>query len=276
MILQRRRKIVASRYKQRGNIVIPSPSPGGDPDFGDVIFLMSGDEAPEDSAVIPPSVGAAMNWSILVGAQPSQVDGKITSDEARFGTRSLFYKETGGASNAGWASDSQQPTGLFSFAGDFTVETDIFIRSGFNSTINILGMFTFPNRAWLWQLEGVNRRMDFLYSTNGANLVGPIAQHAWGGGTTGVPLDGWHHIAVCRAGSNWYAWLDGVQSDLGTQVSAFTMFDPANQHFVIGQSGYQEGSATVEVYNANIRITSGVARYTAPFTPPNKQHPDFF
>jgi len=262
-------KIFKGRKFQRGNLVV---TVGGDPLFSNVKFLMSAEEAPAGSVAIIPTVGPSMNWSLQSGTQPAQVDGFISAARFKYGAQSLYYKESGGAPNAGWASDAPQVGTVFGFIGDFTVECDIYILDK-TSVIELCGLWDFNDRQWRWSLEAGNGRMNFQTSSNGVLNATPVAQHDWGG--QGVPSNAWHHIALCRAGNNWYAWLDGVASSNGTIVSAQTINTPANAYFVIGQSGFQDGAGFVEANVDNLRITDGVARYVVPFTPPTEPHPAF-
>lgn len=271
MVILPRKKLITPRRLQRGNIVYHTEA---DPNFAEISFLMSCEETAPGSELITPTVGPTMDWSLVSGTQPTQVDGEISAVRSKYGDQSIYFKESAGAANAGWNSTAKQAGAVYGFAGDFTVETDIWIVDN-ASVIDIFGLWDFGERQWLWSLEAGNSRMDFRISLTGSNNDTPIAQHAWGGGSAGVPTDAWHHIAVCRQGTNWFAWLDGVQSDTGTIVNSNVIHIPTDAYFVIGQSGFQDGTGQVEVYLDNLRITDGTARYTSAFTPPTEAHPSF-
>jgi len=260
---------------QRGNIVVAVATPGGDPQFNNVTFLMSCEEGVVGAENITPTVGPRMDWAGGGGSQPGDFDGEISIAQAKFGTRSIYFKETGGVPNAGWFSLFTQAGDLYAFTGDFTVECDIFILDS-TSVIEIFGNWDFTDREWRWALEAGNRRMDFLISLTGSNNDTVLAQQSWGGATNGVPENAWQHIAVCRENDDWFAWLNGVQSDQGTVVNSGTIFIPTTCFFVLGQQCNACGAGNVEAYLDNVRITDGFARYTAPFTPPTEAHPDFF
>ena len=271
MILTPRKKLITSKRLQRGNFVLTILE-GQDPFFNEVIFLNGWENQVGES--FAPQIGPVMNWSILSGSQPSQVDGEVSAVRAKYGTRSIYWKESIGVANAGWATDFKQAGSVFGFAGDFTIECDIYIENQ-NSQIDIIGLWDFGERQWRWFLESGNGRMGFGVSTTGVNELFALSQEAWGGGIDGVKGGAWHHIAVCRNGDDWYGWLDGVLPDGGVNTGPATLFLPTDAYLVIGQIGFQDGSGNVEAYIDNLRITDGTARYIAPFTPPTEAHPDF-
>lgn len=83
-----------------------------------------------------------------------------------------------------------------------------------------------------------------------------------------VVADGWKHAAVCRVGSNWYAFLGGLQGS--TWTSSATVSDNAAS-FNIGAA--QDGQSPITAHIACVRVTKGVGRYTANFTPPTLPFP---
>ena len=89
--------------------------------------------------------------------------------------------------------------------------------------------------------------------------------------TSGVSvIDGaYHHIAVVRNGSSHAIYVDGVSR--ATATTTYTIADVALGVTVAGDATYGRN------YNGRIddlRITKGVARYTANFTPPGAPFPD--
>lgn len=81
--------------------------------------------------------------------------------------------------------------------------------------------------------------------------------------TTGV----WHHVAVCRSGTSTRLFLNGTQTGSTYTDSTNYIASPVN----IGASG--NGLFPLTGYFDDIRITKGVARYTANFTPPAAAFP---
>lgn len=98
-------------------------------------------------------------------------------------------------------------------------------------------------------------------TTGGLVLCGP--------GATTVTHNVWHHIAFVRDGTTLRLFLDGVSQ--GTAVFTGTI-DAITDTLDIG---YDNGG-TARYFRGNIdevRITKGVARYTADFTPPTSPFP---
>jgi hypothetical protein len=80
----------------------------------------------------------------------------------------------------------------------------------------------------------------------------------------------WHHIAIVReAGSGTRIYIDGTSE---AQQPAVYSFDNTGNMFV----GVREslGGVALNGYIDDLRITKGVARYTAAFTPPTEAFPD--
>ena len=109
-----------------------------------------------------------------------------------------------------------------------------------------------------------NSSSGFQFYANNYNAGSPLLSSA----ATG--LTGWHFLAITRSGSSWRLFIDGTIDATGTFSGSLD--GGGSQTFHAGGSG-----AAVEFYNGgldDIRITKGVPRYTANFTPPTAQFPD--
>ena len=84
---------------------------------------------------------------------------------------------------------------------------------------------------------------------------------------SGLAIGVWHHIAVCRSGSSFYGCVNGVVTSIGT--SASTIGTSSSSWYV----GSDSNSNYTVGYIDDLRITKGVARYTAAFTPPSRAFP---
>ena len=84
--------------------------------------------------------------------------------------------------------------------------------------------------------------------------------------STAIPAD-WHHFAVTCINEELRCFLDG--SLLGTSSTSLSVSSGAN--YIRRLPGFNYGNAA---YLDDLRITSGVARYTANFTPPDAPFPD--
>jgi hypothetical protein len=81
-----------------------------------------------------------------------------------------------------------------------------------------------------------------------------------------------YHIAVTKNGTTWTMWLNGVSQ--GTSSSA-TYPSLVNQAISLGFMPY--GGSPGDYFNGyidDLRVTKGIARYTAAFTPPTAAFPD--
>jgi hypothetical protein len=84
-----------------------------------------------------------------------------------------------------------------------------------------------------------------------------------------VGTAGWHHIALSYDGTIYRVFVDGVQSF----SIAGAMSGQASPLGVIGS--YANGvEPFFNGYLDEIRVTKGMARYTASFTPPTTQFAD--
>ena len=88
--------------------------------------------------------------------------------------------------------------------------------------------------------------------------------------TTGVNVrDGnWHHVAVVRNGASWVLYVDGTSRATNTWSGTITnlsagVYIGADQFYGRAYTGYID----------DVRITTGLARYTANFTPPTAAFP---
>ena len=143
--------------------------------------------------------------------------------------------------------------------GDFTV--DAWIRpaalAGYNSFVG--NWSSIGNLGWDFRASSVDlgNRFMFIYSTDGSGWT------LVDSGFT-LTLDTWQHVAVSRSGGTLYLFVDG---DLKTTfaIGSASIFDAGAPLYV----GYCPAGSTY--YNGGIdelRLSKGIARWTANFTPP--------
>lgn len=91
--------------------------------------------------------------------------------------------------------------------------------------------------------------------------------------TTNIASDQqWHHCAVTRSGNTLRIFVDGVVA--GTwDISSASSFTGGGHPLTVGFMA-QDSTSYLNGYIDDLRITRGVARYTAAFTPPTKAFPD--
>ena len=77
----------------------------------------------------------------------------------------------------------------------------------------------------------------------------------------------WYHLAVARSGTSTKMFIDGTQS--GSTYTDSNNYISGASYPVIGAA--RDGLYGVDGYIDDLRITKGYARYTANFTPPERQ-----
>lgn len=75
----------------------------------------------------------------------------------------------------------------------------------------------------------------------------------------------WYHLAISREGDDWRLFLDG---GLEASVNDSTTYSDMTSVFAVGRVGFFT-SLTTNGHIDDFRITKGIARYTAGFTPPD-------
>jgi hypothetical protein len=158
--------------------------------------------------------------------------------------------------------DTPDDTDFTLGSGDFTVDCWC-NRTGATSTAaqTLFGQNDSSNTAASLSIRGVCS----VPSSNAAGVIcgqGTSSASAIGGS---VPT-GWHHFAAVRSGGTLIAFVDGV-----VQASAAisgSVNDSANR-FAIGRPGeFTSTNLDWEGFIDEFRLSVGIARWTANFTPP--------
>jgi hypothetical protein len=153
--------------------------------------------------------------------------------------------------------------GVFDFgSGDFTVET--FIRLSTLTGIQVIvGNISSPSNA-TWRLAVDDSKIGFGWFTTAPSFIDAVS-------STGVLTTGsWIHVAVCRAGSSFTVYADGISVASATSAAALRN---ATANLNIGRNEEADIWYMNNAYAGQMRITKGVARYTANFTPPTAPFP---
>jgi hypothetical protein len=176
-------------------------------------------------------------------------DAQISTAQSKFGGASGYFDGVG---------DSLSLTGTSFGTGDFTVEG--FIRTSVVSqTFIILDTRNsdFTNAGYALYVRTSNK----LTFGRGDPFVGTE-------GSTDVPINEWNHIALTRQSGVVKGFLNGVEefSVTDTKTFSLTAWRIGHQYNASGTHG--------AFYIDELRVTSGVARYTANFTPPTAPFPE--
>ena len=115
-----------------------------------------------------------------------------------------------------------------------------------------------------------NQKIGIWASSNGTswNLI-----NADGGGngigTTTVTQNAWNHIAYVRNGTTWMLFVNGNR-DLNLTGISGSIVNRSTSPKVIGAWWNTTAMSEVFGYIDDFRVTTGIARYTANFTPPTQ------
>ncbi len=172
-------------------------------------------------------------------------------------SKSMYFAGTGD-----YLETSSTSLDNFNFGtGDFTVEC--FLRNVHQPStyFDILG--TANNAAYLgsnrggWMLSYyTDQNLKFNYQYNNSWIFEPSFAQT-------ININTWYHIAVTRQGTQLKCFVDGNQ--VGSTITDSTNII-STEPFNIGR-GYG-GVKYTTGYIQDVRITKGLARYTANFTPP--------
>ena len=220
-----------------------------DPSFAFNSLLLHGDGA-NGSTVITDSSGSPKAVTAVGNTQ-------ISTAQSKFGGSSLFF-------NYDSANTITAPSSAaFAFdTNDFTVEAWIYqlAQNSFSALLEI------GNHA-------LSDSVLFITGTNGFQIYSGAF---FGGSVNVLSLNTWQHVAYSRSGTTLRMFLNGNLTSSATFANNLTNTSNVSVGF---PKGYAPTGANASYpfngYIDDLRITKGVARYTANFTPPTAPFPDF-
>lgn len=192
---------------------------------------------------------------------------QIDTAQLKFGSASGLFDGTGDYLETADHAD-------FAFgAGDFTI--DFWIR--------LVAAPTAP--AALYAQDGGAGSIEsitlLLNSAREVRLYGSSNGSSWDifnntlvGDASGVlTLDVWHHIAFVRSGSSWMVFIDGTQ--LGSTLTSSATLTDSGWTIILFQKYQDKASAGgINGWIDEYRVSKGIARWTANFTPPSSEYTD--
>jgi len=150
------------------------------------------------------------------------------------------------------------PSDLFAFrTGDFTIEGWAYITATGDKGLFQQGTSNFP---------ATNTNSVALQITNAApaNSEWAIyAGNAYHESTVNYALNQWYHFAVARASSVTKLYINGTEA-----LSVSDSVDYTGTYFGVGSIYGAANAQCFTGYMSDFRVTKGLARYTANFTPP--------
>jgi hypothetical protein len=184
------------------------------------------------------------------------VNGTVTATgTAKFGSNSLSF--SGSSAYLTVAGDS-----AFSLPGDFCIESWVYFNAAPSAYAGAYGACiaaTYPAGSGGWQLR-VNGNSS-SYTT--VNLYTGATDLNWSGT---FYLNQWHHVAVARSSGSIRAFVDGTQ--VGSTVSNTDDMNSYGGSVYIGRLNLSPYFMQLNGLLDDLRITKGIARYSASFTPP--------
>ena len=216
----------------------------GDPHFGKVSLLLHMDGADgsttfADSSTVPKTLAVHGN-------------AKISTAHGRFGGSSGHFP--------GASTDYAVVPASTDFAfgtGDFTIEAWIYITPGIAGSyaaICDIRSSASGTGSTLFKLNSA-RQLGYYF-------VGEVNT------TEAVPIAQWTHVSLCRASGVSRIFINGIASASTTDTD-----NKVPNHCYIGRV-YDNAHPAFSGYIDDLRITKGIARYTANFTPPAARLPD--
>ena len=226
--------------------VAPIP---GDPHFGSVVLLVPGDNDGDDVS--------SSNHTPTFGADVSTQSGTV-----KFGPNAMDFVLPGSDPDYITYPDSED----WHLTGQFTIETWVRLKADNTTRYKFVSQYlnTGNNRSWYFE-KNPSKELNFWSSTNGS--TGSAVSGTWN-----PVANTWYHVAVTRdVLDNVRLFVDGTQTGSTTSVSG-ALFSAATELRLgfFKSDGFDNFG--LDGFLEDVRITNGVARWTANFTPPTSRH----
>ena len=218
-----------------------------DPNFADVSLLLHGDGTDGSTTLTDSS---SNSQTITLNGSTA-----ISTAQSKFGGASIAFD-----GNRDWLYPSDHTQFIFG-TDDFTVEMWVYPTDV--STFTYLYDSRPLNSNGAYVAIGISSSGVLNYVANSAVQIT---------GTTTVATNTWHHIAVSRSGTSTKMFLNGTQE--GSTYTDSTNYTTVSGRPLIGANAFSNVVFDLDGYIDDLRITKGVARYTANFTPPTEAFPD--
>lgn len=224
--------------------------PGGDTNYSSRSLIVHFDGAN--------GATSAVDNGPLAKALTFNGNAQLSTAQSRFGTASLACDGSGD-----YVSALDGPELRFG-TGDFCVE--LWMRPSSLGTRALIGKD--------WQIGSVNPAWGVALLSDGRvqGEIGtsPSTSDTIAGGS--VTVGAWNHVAYTRSGSTTRLFLNGTQVASGTSTQNITNMG-GSPGLAIGAG--INGAFGFAGWIDEVRITKGLAVYTANFTPPTQAFPDF-
>ena len=145
-------------------------------------------------------------------------------------------------------------------AGQFTIEFWIYVSSivSLTSVAGNFNIVAYPGNCNGWDIIFNGSSMVFRWGSPSYNDTG----------TATIPTGQWNHVAVVNTGSQIKMYVNGAQGGTPSSNNIITNFSLSNLFVGFGGSSSGLSIPPFTGYLYDFRITKGVCRYTANYTPP--------
>lgn len=208
-----------------------------DPSYANVSLLLHGDGT-NGSTTITDNSPSPKTVTAVGNAQ-------ISTAQSRFGGASIAFDGTGDSltvpSSSDWTLGS---------SGNFTIECWVYPNGSQGSNAGIASTFTnWSSYGSRWALTINSLTVRWFDDIGNIAMSGSVSSAQWS------------HLAVSRSGSSIYLFINGTLTGTQTVNQAYA----TQERLIIGSI---PGQSDFNGYIDDLRITKGVARYTANFIPP--------
>lgn len=181
---------------------------------------------------------------------------QVSTSVVKYGTGSMYFDGTGD-----WLA-SPYVAGLHDLTGNFTIEFWVYFNSQASvndlvATANNNSFIGASKSGWVVAVNSANG-IRFSYQSNNSWVFDTVLGQTISNTT-------WTHIAIVRSGSTITGYKNGTAS--GTTITSSASL-VSNTYGVYVGAGAGDSGTISNCYIDDLRITKGVARYTANFTPP--------
>lgn len=169
----------------------------------------------------------------------------ISTTQSKFGGASGYFD--GDGDGLSLAASNDFSFGLANLTAEFFVNPSNL--TGYRQLIGS-GGYSVPSSG-AWRLYSNGSTLELWQATPNLRLIN--------GGT--LVLNTWHHVAITQESAVLKLWLNG--NLVGSYTNTINWNDGGNNGLTIGGTAFSFNG-----YIDELRITKGVCRYTASFTPP--------
>jgi hypothetical protein len=222
--------------------------------YTNTVLLLKGDGTNGSTTILDSSkVAGAPKTVTAVG------NAQISTAQSKFGGSSIAFDGNGDGLNVTKTADFDFGT------ANFTIESWVYFSSGDFKIIDAFKGYTLNTSGNYFDLFVNSSRYIRFATSVGDSFLALTATDQQ------MSINTWHHVAASKASGTVRLFVNGVQAATTGSLSS-----TINGGTVRINVGYTEefNNNYLNGYIDDLRITKGIARYTANFTPPTAPFPD--